>query len=224
MLLDPYQFQSVKLVDVVRESAEAVSVRLEPPVDYSFLSGQHAVVRVTVNGTQYTRQYSFSSAPQSGELWLTIVKTPGGVVSNWFVETATAGDSIEISRPYSGPLMQKLTRGKQCMIAGGSGIAPLMSIVRDNRLLAHPQAISLLYSTRTNRRCFAHELAPLDHETIVVRLSDTEGRFSEEDVLQAINGCASVYVCGSREFVEFVRLVCKKLPVQCPVFSEAFTL
>lgn len=224
MLLDPYQFQEVTISNIVHEAPEAVSITLTVPAGYHFVSGQHAVVRVSVNGTKLTRQYSFSSAPSSKELRLTIVKTPGGAVSSWFIDRAKVGDVVEISKPFTGPLVQKNPRDKICMIAGGSGIAPLMSILRENRLQPHPFPVQLLYTTRSTRRCFAEELArSAVHETIVVHISDT-ARFSPDVLKDTMDGCTMVYVCGSRHFVKYIQDWCKKARPSIIVYSEAFTL
>ena len=131
MLIDPYQFQPVKIERIVRESERAVSVCLELPNGYVFKPGQHAVVRVTMpSGAKLVRQYSFSAPVNSGKLWLTVVQESDGQVSTWFTETAKVGDTVEISHPFTGPLVQKYPYGQICMIAGGSGIAPLMAHIR----------------------------------------------------------------------------------------------
>lgn len=225
MLIDPYQFQSVKILQIVREAEGVVSVQLEKLTHYTYQCGQHAIVRVTMpDGTKLVRQYSFSSAPSTNELWLTICKMPGGAVSGWFNDTAKAGDVIAISRPFSGPLAQKYPRGDICMIAGGSGIAPVMSHLRNIRTLTRKPSIHLLYSTRSSGVCFEKELAPMPHEHITVHLSDIHGRINEQDIALSTQGSAYIFICGSRSFVQTITMLCQKVSPKAMIFSEAFTL
>ena len=224
MLLDPYEFRPVAITTIVRESEKAVSIQLSIPHGYQFKPGQHAIVRVATDGAKLTRQYSFSSAPSSSELWITVVETPDGAVSTWFNQQAKVGDIIEVSKPFTGPLVHDSPRGKICMIAGGSGIAPHMSRLRELRLLGESQQVSLLYSTRSNRRCFERELTPTADETIVVKTSDVSGRISATDVRDALDGCASVYICGSRLFVMDMKKLCQDIHPNIPIYDESFTL
>ena len=224
MLIDPYRFRRLTITGIIREARHAVSVQVEKPNDYSFACGQHAVVRVTLpDGTTAIRQYSFSSAPTSSELWLTITKEGDGVVSSWFHERATVGATIELTHPFNGPLVQKSTRGDLCMIAGGSGIAPLMSTLRERRLSGE-FTTTLLYTTRADKRCFEAELAPLAGERIIQRITDTETRFNEADIRAAIPQNATVLLCGSREFVVAMRALCETIVPAEQIHAEAFSL
>lgn len=225
MLIDPYQFQSVKIVQVVREAKDAVSVQLEKPTHYTYQCGQHAIVRISMpDGTKLVRQYSFSSAPSAGELWLTVSKMPDGAVSGWFNDDAKVGDVVEISRPFSGPLVQKYPRGVICMIAGGSGIAPVMSHLRNIRTLTHKPQTHLLYSARTSNLCFEKELIPMSHEHITICRSDIRGRVNEQDITLAAKDPDCIFICGSRSFVQDTSAMCRKIAPEATIFSEAFTL
>ncbi len=225
MLVETYDFRPVRIEELVREAPNAVSVRLSTVMDYHFLAGQHAIVRVTLpDGTKLVRQYSYASAPSSGEIWLTIVQEPQGEVSTWFTGTAQVGTIIEISPPYNGPLVQKTPRGKLCMIAGGSGIVPLMSHLRQLRLSKAETNIAVLYSTRSNERCFLEELSPLANEHITIRLTDNEPRFSPEEILAAIDGTEEVFICGSRPFVIAMRKLSEQKLPQKAIHCEAFSL
>ncbi len=223
MLIDPYQFQSVRVENVVREASDAVSVRLTLPKHYDFTPGQHAVVRVPMpDGSHLIRQYSFAAPVSTGELWLTVVREPGGQVSGWFVDTAKTGDAVEISHPFTGPLVHKNPYGEICIIAGGSGIAPLMAFVRELR--SKQKSFTLLYSTRTNEFCFERELSPLAGEDITVRLTDVSPRLTQEDISSRISKDMSVFICGSRSFVLTMRDYCKDSIPPEQLHSEAFTL
>lgn len=223
MIIDPYSFRPVRIAEIVREAPRAVSVRLELPEGYTFTVGQHAVIRVTMpDGTKLVRQYSFSASAESNELWFTIVQESDGVVSSWFVDGAKVGDIVEVSHPFSGPLMQKIPRGEICMIAGGSGIAPIMAWVR--LLREQQRSFTLLYSTKNDERCFKNELTALPNETIVVRLTDKEPRFTEQEIIKTLLNDTTVFICGSRPFVLAMRSYCGTIVPSEHIFAEAFSL
>ena len=223
MLIDPYQFQPMRIKRIVKEAPRAVSVQLERPASYTFAPGQHAVVRVALpDGSRLVRQYSFSAPESANELWLTIVQEPSGQVSSWFVETAKVEDTVEISPPFTGPLVQNMPRGEICMIAGGSGIAPLMTWVQTLRTKQRP--FTLLYSTRSDERCFKNQLTPLPGETITIRLTDTEPRFTADELRANLSPETTVFICGSRPFVIAMRNICEKVVQPERIYNEAFTL
>jgi len=223
MLIDPYQFQPVRITHIVREAKHAVSVQLTMPEGYVFTYGQHAVVRITMpDGSRLVRQYSFSSAPSTNELWLTIVREPNGQVSGWFTETAAVGDIIELSHPFTGPLMQKIPRGEICMIAGGSGIAPILSFIGELR--AHKKPFTLLYSTRSDERCFKQQLAPLVDENVTVRLTDVEPRLTGLEIQAKLSAESTVFICGSRDFVTDMKVLCETVSPHMAIYCESFTL
>jgi len=223
MLIDPYQFQPVRISRITREAKHAVSVQLTMPEGYAFMYGQHAIVRVTMpDGSRLVRQYSFSSAPSTNELRLTIVLEPNGQVSGWFTETAQIGDIVEISHPFSGPLMQEIPRGEICMIAGGSGIAPIMSFIGELR--AHKKAFTLLYSTRSDEQCFKQELAPQPDENVTIRLTDVEPRLTSSEIQAKLSVESTVFICGSRDFVTNVKELCETISPHLTIYCESFTL
>lgn len=223
MLIDPYRFQPANIERIVRESKRAVSVCLELPDGYTFTPGQHAVVRVTMpGGSKLVRQYSFSAPIDSGKLWLTVVQEPDGQVSTWFTETARIGDIVEVSHPFTGPLVQEYPYGQICMIAGGSGIAPLMAHIRVLRQTKTP--FTLLYSTRSDEQCFADELTPLPGEKIIIRLTDTEPRFTEHEIAQELTKDSTVFICGSRPFALAMRGYSETIVPSDHIHSEAFSL
>lgn len=223
MIIDAYDYRPAKIAQIVREAPRAVSIRVQTEDNYGFEVGQHAVVRVTMpDGTKLVRQYSFSRTSRANDIWFTIVEEQNGAVSGWFCRTAHIGDTVEISQPFTGPLMQKNPRGEICMIAGGSGIAPLMAWTEQLRKTSQP--FTLLYSTRTDEQCFNAELRPSSKETIVVRLTDAADRFSPAEITGHLSPEATVLICGSRPFVLAMRQLCETIVPAEHIYSEAFTL
>lgn len=220
MIIDPYGFKLAKIVDIVRESPYTVSIKINS--DDTFKCGQYLVVRVDANGTKLTRQYSISSAPYSNDIWLTISETPNGAVSGWFNRQAKIGDMIEVSKPFSGGIVQNYTRGKICMIAGGSGIAPMMSYVR--QLRKEGKKFNLLYSTKSDNRSFTDELSALPNENININISDQHGRIDTAHIEKSLQECSDVYICGSKSFVNSCREMCQKINSSLSIYTESFTL
>ena len=108
------------------------------------------------------------------------------------------------------------------MIAGGSGIAPLIGFVRQCR--AEGAAFTLLYSTRTDEQCYRDELSPLPGETIAIRLTDKEDRFTYDDIAESVLSTSTVLLCGSRAFVLAMREHCERIIPAAQLLSEAFSL
>lgn len=223
MLIDPYDFRPARIEELVRHASRAVSIRLTTNEPYDFHVGQHTVVRVTQpDGTKMIRQYSFSAPADGDTIWLTIVHEPQGAVSGWFNQTAKVGDQVEISKPFSGPLMQKIPRGEICIITGGSGIAAGIAWIRTLRRIH--RGFRLLYSTRSNTLCFRDELTPLLDENIVVRLTDHESRLSKLEITGGLSPNTTVFICGSRPFVIAMREYCETIVPPESIYAEAFSL
>lgn len=223
MIIDPYQFRAVQIKQIIREAKNANSILFTPPANYKFLPGQHTIVRITLpNGIKLMRQYSFSAPMSNNELRLTIVKKNDGQVSTWFTDIAKIGDKLEISQPFTGPLVQKIPRGEICLIAGGSGIAPIMAWVRNIR--KQDKKFTLLYSTKSYERCFSDELTPLPGERIFLRLTDEHQRFSKNEIVDVLTKNMTVFICGSRPFSLAMRAYCKEIVPSDHIFVEAFSL
>lgn len=223
MIIDPYTWRKVPITDIVRESPRAVSLRVDAG-RYDFHPGQYAIVRVSLpNGIQLIRQYSFASAPATREVWFTIVETSGGEVSTWCNRRARVGDMIEITDPLSGGFGKRIDAKRVCMLAGGSGIVPLMSYLRQNRRRPMFDAVTLLYSTRTDAECFHRELS-VGTETIIVRRTDVQPRFSTHDIAPYCRGSDAVLLCGSRNYVEAMRTLCAPFIDDSRILSESFSL
>lgn len=225
MLIDPYQWQTVKILEIVCEADNAVSIRSSRPDDYEFRCGAYTVVQAQIGGGRYIRQYSFSHSPDASGLWFTVTLSPGGMVSEWFTRTARPGDTIRIARPFDGSLVIDTKPVSHLgMIAGGSGIAPLMSYIRSFRRNPSSPPWSLLYSTRNDTRCFQNELIPREGENIHVQTTSETARLEEAAIGRYMTSASHVLICGSRSFVKAMRLHCRRQVPNAEVFTEAFTL
>ncbi|KQU68948.1 FAD-binding oxidoreductase [Phycicoccus sp. Root101] len=211
---------------VRRETPSARTLSFTSPAWAGHRPGQHLDLRLTApDGYAAHRPYSISSAPTSGRFELTVQKAPGGEVSPFLAEIATPGITVEFRGPLGGWFVWAPDqRGPVQLIAGGSGLAPLMSMIRTHRNAGHPDPMRLLYSTRSpTEMLFAQELAPAGQEvrkgfdateatTVFTRSSPPESmrkpsRLSDVDLRRYCLAAVSrplCYVCGPTPFVEAV--------------------
>ncbi len=157
-------FHPLKVAGVARLCDDAVAVTFDVPSalasDFDFKPGQSLTLRRSVDGRDERRSYSIcaaaGTAPRVG-----VRLVPGGLFSSWLLNDVRAGDTIEVAPP-TGSFTPDLTQGgHHVLIAAGSGITPVLSIV--SSLLATPDAtVTVLYGNRrTDTVMFADELADL---------------------------------------------------------------
>lgn len=187
------------------------------------LAGQHVDVRLTAaDGYRAQRSYSIASAPGAPLLELAIERLDGGEVSPWFHEVAGIGDTIEMRGPIGGHFNWRAEDGGPLLlIAGGSGIVPLMAILRCRAGLTAPPPTLLLCSARSwdeavfRDELLALEAAPQGPEIRFVttrgpkqRPRDLDRRLDAASIAAALShwgeAARHVYVCGANRFVESV--------------------
>ena len=161
-------FHPLRVKSVRPESEEALVVAFEVPSElaeqFRFTHGQHLTLRRTIGGNEERRSYSICAAPSEGVLQVGIRKVPGGVFSSWLHESVKPGDTLEVMTPegrFFVPLDPTAAR-HYLGIAGGSGITPILSILKAV-LGAEPKSrFTLLYGNRRQRSTmFAEELEDL---------------------------------------------------------------
>ena len=141
------------LLDVIRETPDAVTLRMEQPlVDrVNYLPGQYLTLKVEIEGETYYRSYSLSSTPQLDRyLAVTVKRVAGGVVSNYINDQFAPGQLIEFLRPAGHFNIETATQQRRhiVLVGAGSGITPLMGIMRAV-LYNEPQSqVALLYANR----------------------------------------------------------------------------
>lgn len=128
-----------------------MTLSLESPDWPGHLAGQHIDVRLTADdGYQAERSYSIASAPEPGMLELTIEEIPDGEVSPYLSEELRAGDQLELRGPIGGYFTwREADGGPLLLVAGGSGVVPLMSILRYRQAVGSNVPATILYSARS---------------------------------------------------------------------------
>ncbi|MGH9026172.1 MAG: ferredoxin reductase [Acidimicrobiia bacterium] len=201
------------------ETARARTLTLLVPDWTSHRPGQHVDVRLTADdGYQAVRSYSIASAPESPTVDLTVELVDDGEVSSYLVEEARAGDAFEVRGPLGGYFVWTVDDGGPLfLVAGGSGLVPLMSMLRHRRARCAPVFVRALVSARAlGDLLYADELVEIgkdDAAEVQIALTrdappDWAGhtrRIDREMLAEAgwaPNERPRVYVCGPTGFVE----------------------
>jgi len=141
------------------ETARAKSLVLELPQWQGHRAGQHVDVRLTTeDGYQAERSYSIASAPEDSGLAITVERLEDGEVSPYLVDELRVGDRLELRGPIGGYFVWEASLGGPLLlVAGGSGIVPLMAMLRHRRSIGSRVPTRLLYSTRSEEQVIYRE-------------------------------------------------------------------
>lgn len=204
----PGDWQVAEVVAAWPETATARTLRLQLPERWSFLPGQHVDVRLTApDGYQAQRSYSIASSPADATaIELTVQRLPDGEVSPYLCDVVEIGDGIEVRGPIGGYFAWR-GEGPVLLVGGGSGLVPLMSILRHLRRTAAQTPHRVLVSVRTPGDLFyAGELG--DETTLLYTRAGPPGwpapprRLRPEDVAAAAFDAGPAFVCGPAPFVD----------------------
>ena len=229
-----------KVVARWMETPDTVTLVLKPNRHFgSFRAGQHVNLTVEIAGVRHTRSYSFSEAPSAaGLVAITVKKVPNGRVSTHLVDTVAVGDQIELGQAFGDMTLDAAPQGhgKLLFLAAGSGITPLMSLIRQLAGEGMPADVVLMYWVRTRQDLiFASELRDLaarhaglrvqpvyEHETDLAE-GELSGRPSADQFAAVTPDLAerAVYACGPTGFMSAVQ---NMVGEQARAFhAEAFT-
>ncbi|MEW1777064.1 ferredoxin reductase [Streptomyces sp. NPDC086777] len=203
-------WQTATITGIRRETPHAATFRFAVPAWAGHLPGQHLMLRLTAaDGYTAQRHYSLASAPDgSGHVELTLDHVPGGEVSGWFHTVARPGDTVEVRGPLSG-FFAWPGDGPALLFGAGSGVVPLMSMVRHHRNRALDVPLRMVVSARSPKELiYARELGA-ETTTVFTRAAPRGlpvGRVSAAHVAPLLadqpEGGWEAYVCGSNGFAE----------------------
>jgi ferredoxin-NADP reductase len=199
---------------IAPETPRSATLTLDVPGWQGHRAGQHVDVRLTAeDGYRAQRSYSIASAPEDGKPMITVEELFDGEVSPWFVQTAREGDRFEVRGPFGGWFVWDASDAVPLMlIAGGSGLVPLMSMLRHRRNAGSTVPARLLVSAReADDVMYARELETIGAEVVRTytrrQPSGWTGysRRIDRAMLQetALLG-GRTYICGPTTFVETV--------------------
>jgi ferredoxin-NADP reductase len=217
----PLLWQIATITDIQPETPTVKSFTFRLPNFVPHLAGQHYDIRLTAeDGYQAQRSYSIASEPmRTGEVVLTVERIPDGEVSTYLHDVVVPGDRVELRGPIGGYFVwEAALGGPLLLIAGGSGVVPLLSMLRHRAGAMSHVPTALVYSSRTREDVINYdELDGLARADSTLRVIQTLTRSQppgwtgysrriDRDMLQdALSGLGrntKVFICGPTLLVE----------------------
>ena len=218
-----------EVVETHPEAPHAKSIILDVPGWKGHKAGQHVDVRLTAeDGYQAQRSYSIASAPEDGRLALVVERLEDGEVSPYLTDELRVGDKLELRGPIGGWFTWEAREGGPLLLVGaGSGIAPLMAMIRHRAAARSDVPTRLLYSSRSREdTIYVEELDHLAAEDAALEVFHTLTRSQPpgwrgyarridremlEEVAPSPQERPLAFVCGPTPLVETVATVLVEL-------------
>jgi ferredoxin-NADP reductase len=220
-------WQVAEVVDVVTETPRVKTIVFDVPDWPGHRAGQHVDVRLTADdGYQAQRSYSIASAPDGTRIELTVERLEDGEVSPYLTDELRRGDQIELRGPVGGYFVWEPAQGGPLLlVAGGSGVVPLMAMIRLRASAGSAADTRLLFSSRGwNDIIYRDELEELEGDGLRVVHTLTRSRPPgwtgyarriDAEMLAEVGPSPAerphVYVCGPTPFVEAVAVTLVEL-------------
>lgn len=194
------EFHRLAVAELRRETPDAVSVAFDVPASlraaYRFTPGQYLTLRAAIGGEDLRRSYSICSGPDDGELRVAVKRVVGGVFSNWVNDALRAGDAIEVMTPMGrfGIDVQPGGGGQPgggqtyAMFAAGSGITPILSIVRTVLAREPASRVFVFFGNRDARSILFRDRLEDLKDRYLSRLSVFHVLSREQQYLAVLNG------------------------------------
>jgi stearoyl-CoA 9-desaturase NADPH oxidoreductase len=241
-LVDPLwsgRERRARIVVVERTTRDSVTLRLSPDARWrGFVAGQHVALGVEIDGVRHTRCYSLAGSQHAdGPVELTVKAHPAGAVSRHLHEHAAVGDVVVFGLAEGEFVLPPIRPDHLLLVSGGSGITPVMSMLRTLCDEDHRGEVTFLHYARTAAdMIYRDEVAALAAERANVRtvvvLTEEPGRGDLDGLLdreQLDAACpdwatAEAYVCGPAPLMDAMRELYAEVGAAERVHTEAFTL
>lgn len=219
-------FHSLKVKKVEKETDECVSIEFDVPEElkevFQFKQGQNLTIKKILNGEELRRNYSICTSPFDNKLKVAVKRTEGGVFSTWANEELKAGDVLEVLPPTGKFYTELIPSEKKNYVAfaAGSGITPIVSIIKTTLITEPKSRFTLVYGNRTkNSIIFKEELEALKDKFIdrfrsyhILSRERTDAAINygriDVDKLQLfftklidLNRCDDFFLCGPEEMI-----------------------
>jgi ferredoxin-NADP reductase len=222
-----WQLAEVRAVQI--ETPRVKSLFLQPTDWPGHLPGQHVDIRLTApGGYQAQRSYSIASAPEDRLLSLTVERVKAGEVSPYLLDELRVGDQLELRGPIGGYFVWTgVTSRPLCLIAGGSGVTPLMAMLRHRDKLSDRAPAVLMYSSRSLEDIIYQDeldsMASRNGDLRIVHALTREqppdwtghrGRIDKNFLSKNCfpsSQCPAIYICGPTALVESISSVLVEL-------------
>jgi ferredoxin-NADP reductase len=213
-------WQSATVVAIKDETARAKTFRLALARPSAHLAGQHYIVRLTApDGYTAARSYSVASPPDgSNQIELTVERLDDGEVSGFLHDVVEPGDELDVRGPIGGFFVWPGDT-PALLVGGGSGVVPLMAMLRLARRTGRSDLVRLIVSVRAPGDLYYADELPGPETTIVYTRSAPlawprlVGRLMRDDLRPLIQADATTYVCGSAGFADTASHLCVDLGV-----------
>ena len=214
------RWQLGDVVDLIQETPRVASLVLNVPDWHGHDAGQHVDVRLTADdGYQAQRSYSIASAPEDHRLQITVERLEDGEVSPYLVGEVKVGDKVELRGPIGGYFVWKAQDSTPLLlVAGGSGVVPLMAMLRHRSAAGSEAPARLLYSSRTaddiiykeelDRLASSGDGVAVTHTLTREHPSGWKGfaRRIDRDMVREVawpkDRSPMIFICGPTSFVE----------------------
>ena len=229
-------FYPLRVREIKPETRDAVTVLFDVPPEledrFRYLQGQHVTLRARIDGEEVRRSYSICSAVQDRVLRVAIKRQLGGIFSNWMMERVKPGDTVEVMPPegrFYVPLSATHTK-HYVAFAAGSGITPILSIIKTTLLTETNSHFTLFYGNRASSTIlFREELAELkdlylnrfglfhvmtrEHQDLDVLNGRIDGEKAEQLLRQfcRFESIDEIFLCGPQEMVNSISAQLKQI-------------
>jgi ring-1,2-phenylacetyl-CoA epoxidase subunit PaaE len=186
-------FHSLRVAEIVPETSEANSIRFDVPPElrerFAFKAGQHLTLRATIGGDEVRRNYSLCTAPDEQDWMVTVKRIGGGLFSNWVGDRLKAGDNVDVMPPHGSFTTEISGKPRHLVgIAGGSGITPVISLIR-TVLKSEPNSrFTLLYGNRDSSSVIFLEALAALKDKYLDRFEIYHFLDAEEQDIELFNG------------------------------------
>jgi len=233
------QFYTLKVKEIRKETVDCVSIAFEIPNEleklFSFKQGQNITIKKNLNNTQIRRTYSICSSPLDQELRIAVKKIPNGLFSNYANTILQIGDELEIMTP-AGKFYSELSADNEnsyLAFAAGSGITPIISIIKTTLQLEKKSTFTLVYGNKNRYSILFKETLEalknkyLDRLCIINVLSrektDSDihfGRIDEEKCKKIFESTIqpknihSFFLCGPEDMIFSIQSFLKSIGIE----------
>ncbi|GAB4143502.1 MAG: hypothetical protein OHK0017_00970 [Patescibacteria group bacterium] len=207
-------YHSLQITKIEQETADSCSIYFEPtdPQFYKYTPGQHLNLKIKIGHQIYYRVFSLSSSPVTDK-FLRITVRRHSVVTNYLQNQAKVGDTLQALFPAGdfGLKLEPTNHKHYLLVAGGSGITPLFSILRSVLATEKNSQITLLYANRNRERAiFADELenlAAINQNFNLDHFFSNQKRINQESLTPYLTqpDISDIYICGPDSLKQIVK-------------------
>ena len=239
------EFHSLKVKEIVRETNDTVSVSFQVPDDlkdaYAFTPGQYLTLKLNINNEEQRRSYSICSS-SAEDITVAVKKVENGIVSTYLNELLKENDEMEVMTPEGNFTLETVQTKKRKFVgfAAGSGITPIMSMIKQLNIDETDTVFTLFYSNKTESDViFKHQLDKLSGDRLNINYIYTrqnlnnpllEGRIDKSkatELVKADLSCLNAdafYLCGPEEMIFNVKSALEEFGVlNTKIKFELFT-